>query len=72
VSFKEPTVELRLDSRDQRDWTVLEVTGEVDLSSAPFLRARIEDLVHLGSRRLVVDLDRLFVIPPTVDEATKP
>jgi anti-sigma B factor antagonist len=51
-----PTVELRLDSRDEAGWTVLEVVGEVDLSSAPLLRARIEELLHLGSRRLVVDL----------------
>jgi anti-sigma B factor antagonist len=32
------------------------VAGEVDLSSAPVLRARIEELVHLGTQRLVVDL----------------
>lgn len=32
------------------------MVGEVDLSSAPLLRARIEELLHLGSRRLVVDL----------------
>jgi anti-sigma B factor antagonist len=35
---------------------VLEVVGEVDLSSAPLLRARMEELLYLGSRRLVVDL----------------
>ena len=35
---------------------MLQVVGEVDLSSAPLLRARIEELLHLGSRRLVVDL----------------
>jgi anti-sigma B factor antagonist len=51
-----PTVELRLDSRDEGDWTVLAVVGEVDLSSAPLLRARIEELVHLGAQRVVVDL----------------
>jgi hypothetical protein len=30
-AFKEPPVELRLDSREERDWTVLDVVGEVDL-----------------------------------------
>jgi anti-sigma B factor antagonist len=32
------------------------VGGEVDLSTAPTLRARIDDVVVGGSRRLVVDL----------------
>jgi anti-sigma B factor antagonist len=53
---RRPAVELRLDSREEGDWTVLDVVGEVDLSSAPFLRTRIEELVHLGAQRLVVDL----------------
>ena len=32
------------------------MVGEVDLSNAPLLRVRIEELLHRGSRRLVVDL----------------
>lgn len=32
------------------------MVGEVDLSNAAFLRTRIEELVHLGAQRLVVDL----------------
>ena len=51
-----PTLELRLDSREEGNWTVLDVAGEVDLSSAPILRARIEELVHLKTQRLIVDL----------------
>lgn len=31
------------------------MVGEVDLSNAPLLRARIEELVHLGAQQLVVD-----------------
>ena len=53
---RSPTVELRLDSREEGDWTVLDVVGEVDLSTAPVLRARIEELVQRGTQRLVVDL----------------
>lgn len=30
--------------------------GEIDLSNATSLRARIDELVHRGDRRLVVDL----------------
>ena len=32
------------------------MVGEVDLSSAPFLRARIDELIHLGTQQLVVEL----------------
>ena len=54
---KGQTVELRLESKSEGDWTVLEVGGEVDLSTAASLRARIEQIVHGGARRLVVDLN---------------
>jgi anti-sigma B factor antagonist len=35
---------------------VLDVAGEVDLSTAPALRARIDELIRDGVRTLVVDL----------------
>jgi anti-sigma B factor antagonist len=35
---------------------VLEVGGEVDLSTASSLRARIDELIQGGAKRLVVDL----------------
>lgn len=35
---------------------MLEVGGEVDLSTAASLRARIDEIVASGTRRLVVDL----------------
>jgi anti-sigma B factor antagonist len=38
---------------------VLDVDGEIDLSTAPGLRARIEQLVRDGTRRLVVSLERV-------------
>jgi anti-sigma B factor antagonist len=34
------------------------VEGEVDLSTAHSLRARVDQLIHEGARRLVVDLER--------------
>ncbi|HEX6329902.1 MAG TPA: STAS domain-containing protein [Actinomycetota bacterium] len=51
------TVELRLQTRDESGWTVLDVVGEVDLSTAPTLRDRIEQLIADGTRRLVVSLE---------------
>ncbi|HSJ50094.1 MAG TPA: STAS domain-containing protein [Actinomycetota bacterium] len=50
-------VELRIRTRDESGWTVLAVDGEVDLSTAPTLRVRIEQLIHDGARRLVVSLE---------------
>jgi anti-sigma B factor antagonist len=38
---------------------VLDVEGEIDLSTAPTLRNRIDQLVHDGARRLVVNLERV-------------
>jgi anti-sigma B factor antagonist len=35
------------------------VDGEVDLSTAPTLRSHIDELIHDGVRRLVVDLERV-------------
>jgi anti-sigma B factor antagonist len=45
-----------LDARSEDVWTVLDVAGEVDLSTAPGLRARIDELIRDGIRSLVVDL----------------
>jgi anti-sigma B factor antagonist len=45
-----------LDTRTEVDWTVLDVAGEVDLSTAPTLRSRIDELIREGVRHLVVDL----------------
>ena len=38
---------------------MLEVGGEVDLSTAPALRSRVEELIRDGVRRLLVDLERV-------------
>jgi anti-sigma B factor antagonist len=35
------------------------VEGEVDLSTAHSLRTRVDQLIHEGARRLVVDLERI-------------
>jgi anti-sigma B factor antagonist len=55
----DPTVELRLDTRSEGEWTVLEVDGEIDLSTAPNLRSRVDQLIRDGVRSLVVDLEHV-------------
>lgn len=37
-------------------WTVLEVTGEVDVATAPTFRERLVSLVSSGHTRLIIDL----------------
>ena len=37
-------------------YTVVEVAGEIDLSSAPGLRTCLQQTINAGGRRLVVDL----------------
>ena len=51
-----PPVDIDIEHRTEGEWQVLDVAGEVDLSTAPALRARIDDVVASGGRRLVVDL----------------
>jgi anti-sigma B factor antagonist len=49
-------VDLSLNTRTQGEHTVLEVSGEVDVYTAPALRDRITDLLDAGQQLLIVDL----------------
>jgi anti-sigma B factor antagonist len=49
-------IDLLLETRDEGDWAVLEVKGEVDIYTAPRLRERLIDLVEAGRRKVLVDL----------------
>jgi anti-sigma B factor antagonist len=49
-------VAIEIERRSEGGWDVLDVAGEVDLSTAPELRSRIEGIVDDGGRLLVVDL----------------
>jgi anti-sigma B factor antagonist len=50
------TINLLVQSRQQGTWTILDVKGEIDLSTAPRLRERIVELVEGGSYNIVVNL----------------
>ncbi|MEV6806195.1 STAS domain-containing protein [Streptomyces sp. NPDC017248] len=53
VAFKVTGVE-------QGAWAVLQVSGELDLMTAPVLRQRVHDVVAEGHHSLVVDLSDVF------------
>ena len=55
-STRRYAVDLSLNTRTQGEHTVLEVSGEVDVYTAPALRDRITDLLDAGQHLLVVDL----------------
>jgi len=46
-------------------WTVIQVTGDVDVYSAPKLRAQIVDLIDEGRSQLVVDMEAVTFIDST-------
>ncbi|MGW3283601.1 STAS domain-containing protein [Streptomyces sp. NPDC001002] len=45
---------------EQGDWTVLQVSGELDLVTSPALRQRVHDAVAEGRHSLVLDLSEVF------------
>jgi anti-sigma B factor antagonist len=49
-------VDLTLNTRTEGEYTVLAVSGEVDVYTAPALRDRIADLLDSGQKQLIIDL----------------
>jgi len=49
-------VDLTLNTRTEGEQTVLAVSGEVDVYTAPALRDRIADLLDGGQQQLIIDL----------------
>ena len=47
---------LRVDEAEQGTWTVLRVSGELDLVTSPRLRRQVHEAVAEGRRDLVLDL----------------
>ncbi|MGB7981296.1 MAG: STAS domain-containing protein [Candidatus Nanopelagicales bacterium] len=58
-------MELQLATRSQGTASVVSVTGEVDVFSAPDLDAELSELVAAGSPRLVVDLSKVAFLDST-------
>ncbi|MGH2740515.1 MAG: STAS domain-containing protein [Actinomycetota bacterium] len=57
--------ELSLESRTEKNWVVLEVTGEVDLATAPQLRDRLNGLIDDGGAQLIVNLEGVSFLDST-------
>ncbi len=54
-----PTPTLGLSARSGDGITIAELTGELDIVSAPVLREQLRALLRPGSSRLVIDLSRV-------------
>lgn len=58
-------MDLGLDVSQRGRWTVLSVSGEVDVATAPRLREQLVQLVSHGQHHLVVDLDNVDFLDST-------
>jgi anti-sigma B factor antagonist len=56
---------LVLETRDQGDWSVVDIEGEVDLYTAAQLRERLIGLVDGGRSRIAVNLERVEFLDST-------
>lgn len=64
-SVRRTTVDLSLDTRHENGHTIIEVTGEIDVYTAPKLRDRIAELVADGNYHLIVDLEAVDFLDST-------
>jgi len=58
-------MELGLIVREDRGWTVLAVSGELDMATAPTVRERLHGLLAEGHEKLIVDLDNVGFLDST-------
>lgn len=58
-------IEIRLETRSEGSWTVVDVAGEIDLFSAPQLKERIAQLIGEGTDRLLVNLEKVGFMDST-------
>jgi anti-sigma B factor antagonist len=58
-------VELTMSARTVAAYTVLEVGGEIDVYTAPTLRARLVALAEAGATSIIVDLSRVEFLDST-------
>jgi anti-anti-sigma factor len=53
-------VTLKVDEAEDGAWTVLRITGELDIMTSPEVRQRVHEAVAGGRRELVLDLSEVF------------
>lgn len=52
-------MDLTIDSLRAGAWTVLEVSGELDLHTSPALRDKVTELLEAGTTKLAIDLEQV-------------
>lgn len=52
-------MDLTIDSQHVGTWTVLRVSGELDLHTSPALRDSVSELLATGTSRLAIDLEHV-------------
>jgi anti-sigma B factor antagonist len=62
---EEAPVDLSLETRQEGDYAVVELTGEVDVYTAPKLRECLVELVDEGRHHLLVDLEKVEFLDST-------
>jgi anti-sigma B factor antagonist len=58
-------VDLSLETRQEKDHTIIEVGGEIDVYTAPKLRDAMTELVDQGQYNLIVDLEKVDFLDST-------
>jgi anti-sigma B factor antagonist len=58
-------MDLGLDVREEGEWTVLAVSGEIDIATAPSLREKLHSLLADGRLHLIIDLDEVTFLDST-------
>jgi anti-sigma B factor antagonist len=58
-------VDLGLEVSERDEWSVIAVSGEVDVATAPRLREQLVDLVNHGHHRIVVSLEGVEFLDST-------
>jgi anti-anti-sigma factor len=55
----------QISHRDENDWTVVEIHGEVDVYTVPQIRDHVVGRIDEGRRRIILDLRRVTFIDST-------
>ena len=58
-------MDLKLETRDENDRTIVKVGGEIDVYTAPKLREQLVELVGAGKYHLIVDMEDVDFLDST-------
>ncbi len=58
-------MDLSLETRQENDHVIIEVSGEIDVYTAPKLRDRITELVDQGNLDIIIDLEQVEFMDST-------